>query len=429
MSFRVAAWFLVSSLLHVLLLLLTRNPPAEPDTRPFELPAQLDFGLADQAPGGGNRGADPAPAKLEKPKAPAKIKHAKPAPDPNAYALKKAETAKVAATDAAAVSGKSEQTDHAAARSGEGDDLNALGKGLGDGFGDGSGYAPAGATIALNVDLARVRKTALVLETEALLDIIPEWQKLLDGSGFEPLRDFERVFVASPTLERANVVVSARHHLARAQIDAAVQQLASQQQQTARFEPREGYPVAAWRNQGPTARVIALTGADQFTITRDSDLTRVLEVAAALARKRAEQGFEQRELEAQGGLLAMQQREAVALWVEGVGKYVPGEAEGVPQSLRLSIDHVDQFNTELRVRGQYASPSAAAAAMTAMDGLRARLSDDPKVIYLGLKSAIDSAEIVQEGSALALQVRLTLHQTRYLMRYVTRWLRPRTPAQ
>jgi hypothetical protein len=175
--------------------------------------------------------------------------------------------------------------------------------------------------------------------------------------------------------------------------------------------------------------VIALTGADQLTITRASDLARVLDVAAALARKRAEQGFAQRELEAQGGLLAMQEREAVALWVEGVRKYVRGEAEGVPEALRLSIYHVDQFNTELRVRGQYASPSAAGAAMTAMEALRAKLSDDPKVIYLGLKSAIDRAAIIQEGAALALQVRLTLHQTRYLMRYVTRALRPRTPAQ
>jgi hypothetical protein len=420
-SFRVAAWLLVSGALHVLLLLLTRNPPPEPDTRPFELPAVLDFGLADTALGGGNRGAEPAPAKLDKPKARVKIKRAKPAADPNAYALARP------AHDAAAVSGKSKD----AADSGEGDDPNALGKGLGDGFGDGrgSGYAPAGATIALNVDLARVRKTALVLETQALLDIIPEWQKLLAGSGLEPLRDFERVFVASPTLERANVVVSARHHLGRAQLEAAVQQLASEQRQPARFEQRDGFAVAPWRNRGPTARVIALTGADQLTITRASDLARVLDVAAALARKRAEQGFAQRELEAQGGLLAMQEREAVALWVEGVRKYVRGEAEGVPEALRLSIYHVDQFNTELRVRGQYASPSAAGAAMTAMEALRAKLSDDPKVIYLGLKSAIDRAAIIQEGAALALQVRLTLHQTRYLMRYVTRALRPRTPAQ
>jgi hypothetical protein len=37
---------------------------------------------------------------------------------------------------------------------------------------------------------------------------------------------------------------------------------------------------------------------------------------------------------------------------------------------------------------------------------------------------MDRAVIEQHGSALALNVRLTLHQTRYLLRYVTRALRP-----
>jgi hypothetical protein len=46
-------------------------------------------------------------------------------------------------------------------------------------------------------------------------------------------------------------------------------------------------------------------------------------------------------------------------------------------------------------------------------------------VFLGLKSALDSAVIEQSGAALLLHVQLTLHQTRYLMRYVTRALRPR----
>jgi hypothetical protein len=148
-------------------------------------------------------------------------------------------------------------------------------------------------------------------------------------------------------------------------------------------------------------------------------------VARALTELRSQQGFEDRELREQGGLLAMQPAEAVALWVEGVQKYVRGEVAGVPRSLRLSLYHVDQFNTELRVRGQYLSSAAAGEALAAMDALRRQLSDDPKVIFLGLKSAMDSAQIERSGAALTLHVRLTLHQTRHLMRYVTRALRPR----
>jgi hypothetical protein len=203
-----------------------------------------------------------------------------------------------------------------------------------------------------------------VLETRALLDIVPGWQTILTSANIDPLEDLDRVFVASPTLEQSQVVVAARHRGDRARLAAAVAQLASGQGKQAAFHPQQGYEVADWWSPGPTQRVIALTGSDQFTITRAADLGRVLDVAAALARTRREQGFDAAEVERQGGLLAMQGKEAVALWVEGVHKYVPPDSgtEAVPESLRLSLYHVDQFNTELRVRGQYGSKAAAHAA-------------------------------------------------------------------
>jgi hypothetical protein len=412
-------WLLMSCLLHGALWLRGLASQTEPDAeRLLQLPAQLDFGISDSPPGGGNGTREPAP-KLVVRKASIKQHKLKAARDPNAYALKKAAAKSL------------EDKVEPAAPSGHGEDDEALGAGMGDAMGEGSGYAPAGATIALNVDLARVRQTALVLETQALLDIIPEWQQLLGGSGLDPLADLERVFVASPTLERSSVVLSASHRLSRARLNEAVAQLATEQGKAAVFRARDGFEIAPWNNRGPTERVIALTGQSQFTITRKGDLERVLQVASALGRARQEQGFKAAEVQTQGGLLAMQDKEAVALWIEGVHKYVPkltpeeSAAQGVPQALRLSIYHVDQFNTELRVRGQYASKSAAAAAFVSMDALRAQLSTHERVTFLGLKSALDRAQLEQTGSALVLKVRLTLHQTRYLMRFVTRALRPR----
>jgi hypothetical protein len=420
-------WVVVSCVLHAVLVLELRAPAPDDEFSRFQLPNQVEFGLSDAQPGGGNAAPAPPPAKKAEPKTP-KVHKAKPPRDPNAYAVadagpptapdKNAREAALAATAQGTDQGKE------AARSGEGDEEGALSDGSGTGLGNGDGLAPAGATIALNVDMERVRKTALLLETGALLDIIPEWQALLAGSGLDILQDFQRVFVATPNLERASLVVSARHSLPRQRIETAVAALAAERGAPASFHQQEGVPVAPWRNRGPTDRVIALTGADQFTITRSDDLTRVLRVTRALSQLRSQQGFEQSELAKQGGLLAMQANEVVALWVEGVHKYVRGEVVGVPNSLRLSIYHVDQFNTELRVRGQYESPAAAAGALTAMDALRQELSDNPRVIFLGLKSAMDRAVIEQHGSALALNVRLTLHQTRYLLRYVTRALRP-----
>jgi hypothetical protein len=423
-----ALCLLVSAVLHTVLLVVLRGGVVLDDGPRLELRTQVEFGLADAPAAGQTPGAAPPPAKAVEPKSPPKPRKPKPAPDPNAFNLAVDAGAPAApdphAHDAAIAASALLATEHgqAAARSGQGSVEGALGDGSGAGLGDGS-YAPAGATLALNVDLERVRKTALMLEAHALLDIIPEWQLLLSGSGLDPLRDLERVFVATPNLERASLVVSARHRLPQARIAAAVEQLAAEQRQPAQFRERSGFEVAPWRNRGPTERVIALTGRDQFTISRASDLPRVLGVAQALARLRSQQGFDPRELEEQGGLLAMQPNEAVALWIEGVPKYVHGDVPGVPRSLRMSIYHVDQFNSELRVRGEYASADAAAAARTAMEAMREQLSNDPKVIFVGLKSAFDSARIEQDRSALQLQVRLTLHQTRYLLHYVTRALR------
>jgi len=423
-SFRLGlvAWAVVSMSLHMLVFARSCHAPDDlDDDRPFELPAEVEFGVAPVAPGGGNATEEPPPAPA--PTRPVAKRHTlKAAPDPQAFALAareraqyqaNAEPAKVAAASAVV--------------SGEGDAEAALGSGLGDGMGPGSGYAPAGATLALNVDLRRVRKTALVLETQALLDIIPEWQTLLAGSGIEPMKDLDRVFVASPTLQRASVVVATDHHLDRAAVATAVARLASEQGKPASLQARAGYEVAAWRSRGPTERSIALTGPRQFTITRTSDLARVLQVAQGLSAQRRDQGFAAEELEAHGGFLAMREQEAVALWVEGVHKYVRGAAQGVPASLRLSLFAIDQFNLALRVRAQYASPAEASEALAAMERLRVQLSEHPKVTFLGLKSAVDRAQIQPLGAALQLDVRLTLHQTRYLMRYVTRSLRPRPP--
>jgi len=419
-----ALWLIVSAVLHTLWLILARGGLPLPAGPRLELRTQVEFGLASAPQPGVAPGAAPPPAKTPDPK-PAKPHRPKPPPDPNAFTPKShAADALTAAANApdAKPARPADNTGPAASHSGQGSSEGALGDDSGSGLGNGS-YAPLGATLALNVDLERVRKTALVLEMPALLEIIPEWQQLLSGSGLDPARDLQRVFVATPNLERSSLVVAARHRLPRARIASATAQLAAEQRQPAQFRQDSGFEVAAWRNRGPTERVIALTAPDQFTITRASDLARVLSVAQALARLRSQQGFESHELAEQGGLLAMLPNEAAALWIEGVSKYVRGDVAGVPNSLRLSIYHVDQFNSELRVRGQYASQGDAGAALQAMDALRKSLSDEPQLIFLGLKSALDSAQLEQDGAALRLQVRLTLHQMRYLLRYVTRALR------
>jgi hypothetical protein len=413
---------LVSVLLHSSLLLGLRSRPPEPE-RPdfFTLPDTIEFGLTEAALGPEGAGAAPAAKTVTppvEPKAPPKVRAPKPhVPKPAAAA------AAVAVANEASAS--SEDTESATESSAAVSGLFGAGAGTGSGLsGDGPGGV-GGGTIALNVDLERVRNSALLLETQALLDIIPEWQALLAGSGIDAVRDFRRVFVAAPSLDRAALIVSAEHALSSARINSAVGTLAAERGSTAPFRTEDGLPVATWYNRGPTERVIALTGDRRLLITRGRDLSRVLSVSRTLGIVRKGQGFASDEVESRGGLLAMQPEEAVALWVEGLRRYVRNGPGGLPDSVRLSIFKVDQFHTDLAIAGNYTSKADATEALGIMDGLRAELSNHPRVIFLGLKSALDSAQIEQQGKTLKLKVRLTLHQTRYLLGFVRMVLRPK----
>ncbi len=427
--------FAFSVLFHAVAYFLMRGDGGKDDGLRLDLASQVEFGVTEP-----ELGAEPAPAPAPPPAAKAATKQApkvKAAPKPktdditipaDAGVHPDAGVAAAAAARAAAVSGTPEGVDGGehAATSGSGLWAGADGTG-GDGAGgEGNGmYAPAGATIALNVDLERVRSSSLLLEARALLGIIPEWEMLLMGSGIDPVNDLARVFVATPNLTRSSLVVSARATGARARIEGAVSQLASERGKPAPWRTEHGFPVAAWRNRGPTERVVALVGDDQLVITRAADLGRVLGVARALSKARAKEGFSKEELAHSGGLLAMQDDEAAALWVEGVRRYLPNAEVGVPAALRFSISRVDQYHTELRASGRYGSEAEAAAALAYIEGVRRDWSNNPRVIFLGLKNAFETAELEQSGAALVLRVQLTLHQTRYLLGYVSRALQPR----
>jgi hypothetical protein len=375
---------LVSVLLHSSLLFGLRTRPPEPE-RPdfFTLPDTVEFGLTEAALGPEGAGAAPAATKPltspPEPKAPPKARAPKAhVPKPSA-----ATAAVVVANEAASSEDEEPAASESSAAVGG---LFGAGAGHGSGLdGDGPGGV-GGGTIALNVDLERVRNSALLLETRALLDIIPEWQALLAGSGIDAVRDFRRVFVAAPSLDRAALIVSAEHALSAAQINSAVGALAAERGSAAPFRSQDGLPVAAWYNRGPTERVIALPGERQLLITRGRDLARVLSVSRALGIVRKGQGFASEEVESRGGLLAMQPDEAVALWVEGLRRYVRNGPGGLPDSVRLSIFKVDQFHTDLAIAGNYPSKGEATEALAIMDGLRAELSNHPRVVFLGLRA-------------------------------------------
>jgi hypothetical protein len=425
-------FFAVSLLLHVLAFFAvsvasTYKPPIE-----FRLPDEVELGVVESDPG--QQGSPPpaaAPQEHKPTPLPPVPSPQKPAPKPTSDAIvldagvvhDAAAPAEAASTEVAA---NDEQPSGAPGEtSGQGQGLGVFGEGFGFGSG-GSGNGkggPPGAVIGLNADLDEIRRTSLTLETRALLEIVPEWEKLLQGSGLG-IEDLSRVFVATPSLKHSELVMSARFRGGLAALQRAAQQLAQSKGQSVSFESRGGLEVAPWYNRGPTAREVALVAPDQFVVARPRDLPRVMGVSAALARRQAKQP----DIEKATGpaaLLAMYPGEAAALSVEGARAFVVGENDYVPLGLRISVWHIDEFHMQLRVFGYYESEKRAGEALGRVEELRHEIADHPRVQYLGLKSAVDEAKLERRGDTLRLETVLTLHQTRYLMAFLTNALKPR----
>jgi len=433
--------FIVLSLaLHLTLFLATGAWLAPPPLIELDLPDEIELGVMDGDPGEAGEPPPAAPPAKEPEK---EVVKEKPTPkhEPELAAsdfavdasvtTEKPNTASKDSPDGGVemtAAGLATGDDGALASEVSGDGLAPLGLGGGLGFGAG-GFGtglggPAGAVIGLHVDLDRIRDSSLILEVSALLELIPEWLHLLDGSGLDPLQDFQRIFVASPSLKRAALVVSGRVRGGQAAIARAVSALARDAGKPAAFKQEGELRVAPWLNRGPTARVIGTTGKDQLVIARPADVSRALAVAAALAVRHGKEKRMER-LPGPLALLAMYQGEAVALSIEGVAQYVRGDKRHAPPGLRLSLRPVDELHAELRGYGYYKTAAQAEAALPAFEALRVGWIDHPQAQYLGLQAALEEAKLAREGRTLTLQVTITMHQVRYLMGFVSRALKPR----
>jgi hypothetical protein len=417
------AFMLLSLLLHAAVFFAFVRTASSKSVLELKLPDEVEFGLVEPDPGSAGAPKAAAPQVEEKPKA---------VPKPVVHKAPKAAPAEV--SDAIVVDAGVKQSDVAEANTaaveaestesgpgGQGVQGEGLGFGSG-GFGTGKGGA-VGAVIGLYADIDQIKRTALVLETRALLQVVPEWQKLLLGSGIDPMK-LSRVFVATPNLTRADLVLSARFKGGQGLVERAAEQLAQERGQSASFRSEAGLKIAPWYSHGPTEREVALLAPNQFVIAKPRDVPRVLAVAAALARRHQKQEHMEH-AEGPAALLAMYEGEAAALAVEGARKFVVGDNQSIPLALRISIFYVDEFHTRMHVFGYYESEQAAASALERIDQLRHEFANHPRVIYFGLKSALLEAELERVKDTLELEVILTLHQTRYLLTFVANTLKPR----
>jgi hypothetical protein len=288
-------------------------------------------------------------------------------------------------------------------------------------------YAPPGAQIALRLHMGNVRDSPLAEDVRRFLGAVPDWQLLLDGSGIDPLRDLERVFLASPNLQRSSLVVAGQYLGDASLPKRAVDSLAKARGRPARWRMRDGIAVAPWHDLDETDRVVALIAPQQFAITRPDDLPRILAVAHALS-ERAERESGHAPSDPMQALLALGADEAFSLSVEGARNFVQGNMRGVPERLEAVVHapNAESGIIAVHMSGVFETPEAASEAARYWESVRRRYATHPLVAIVGMSSPLKKATLEANDTRVALQTEVTVAQARVVLGFLRDALGPAT---
>ncbi len=376
----------------------------------IELPNEIEFGLTDEAvvaagaPSTAPPTVAPQAAEADEPQAEGDV-----AVDASvAHADTSVADAGVA-HDAAAVA----QADTGPARSEE--------EGAGGDEEEGETRLPAGAQIALRLDMARIRVSPLAPEVRRLLMAIPDWRAVLDGSEINPLDDLDRVLIASPNLQRSRMILAGRYEPSKVDVDAVVARMAAARSVQAPWSTEGGVAVAPWANADETERVLAKVGPTHFTITRPEDLPRILAVARVRAEEQAQEAEEEgQEAEPTGAdaLLSMEEGEALSVEVEGARRFVRGMTRGVPLKIRLSVEEGAEGTVHVRAWGEFESEAAASEAVRYWRAMAEQASRNAIVRMLGFHRPLTDLAIEAEEMDVHAETALGPRQIRTVLDYL-----------
>lgn len=273
---------------------------------------------------------------------------------------------------------------------------------------------PAGAQIAIRLDMARVRESTIAADVERLLHAIPDWRALLDGSGIEPLRDLERVMIASPDLTREKLVIAGKATAAVGLLEAVVERMATARGTTTQWRTMGTTKIADWPNLDATPRVVALLGNGNFIVCREVDLNKVLAVANA-------------KLEASGGeavngadaLLWLQPNEVLSVEVEGARRYARGASpEQIPEKARASITQTSAQTAHIEATATFDSTEQATAARARWSELRDYYARDMGVALLGFSAPLRSMRLETQEAELSAATDLRASQLKMAISYL-----------
>ncbi|MEM9194234.1 MAG: hypothetical protein AAGF12_33975 [Myxococcota bacterium] len=434
-----------SVLVHLAGVLLLSSVSTAPDLGiDFSVPAEVEFGLTEgydvpEAPSGGEEPAaeelaavppptpEPAPAR-EPVEEPAALPDPDAGPDASLDAGVDAEGARDAGVDADA--GDSAAGDAGTGDGGDGDADGGRRDGSGDGARDGdaeergttgrsgprvasAGRMPAGAQLALRMDMTKIRESPLANDIRRILAVQPDFEAVLGGSGIDPLADLDRVLIASPDpRSRSRVVIAGRHSGGEAQVRRSVESMAQENGGDASFRQEHGVAVANWNDADETDRILAMLSPEYFTVSRPQDLPAIL----AQARVTAEQHSLVDEAAA---LLEMQEGAALSITVEGARRYMQmNPPEVIPLRLEGSLTEREDQQVEVAVRARYANAREATDAVGFWEAQRDRYAVNPMVNLIGMAEPLYDMTFEAEGAEVVATTELSPRQLRFLLSQV-----------
>jgi outer membrane biosynthesis protein TonB len=270
-------------------------------------------------------------------------------------------------------------------------------------------FAPKGSQINIRLDIEQIRASPLSEDVRLLLIDAPDFRAVVEGSGIDAVRDLDRLFLASPDLRRANVVIAGQHTSQPQLPQRAVAALATANSKPARWKTRGNISVAPWLNRDDTERVVALLASDQFVISPTKDLGRVLAVARSMSGDKALDDA------GKSALLALPDGVAGVLTVYDARRFARGNLRGVPMQLEVVTRLSPDGGVTATIRGQFETEDAADSAVEYWSRTRERFASHPLVALVGMRTPLISASIKREHRDIVIEGALSQQQARTLL--------------
>ncbi len=256
--------------------------------------------------------------------------------------------------------------------------------------------------VVLRLDMARVRASAVSSDIASLVRSYPAWQRLLQGSGIDPVRDFDRVLVSAPTTATDSATMLIVHSLGDERVREAVLQMAVERGEQPEWRQVDGFDVVDWPADTDPPRVVVIAGPQELLVTTAAEFDAVIAVAHDHRLRRSADEVIEPALQLEDGVIAL-------VAAGELSERMAARIEHPPQSYEVELrDHGEEAGRmTLALRAEYADAAASEAARGWVVEQRDFYAGQMLVRAVGLDRVLREATIATEGPRLVIDASFT----------------------